>query len=267
MRKIIGLLAILLGVVGVVLLVAGGIAAWRVEGVVVERTDRATVRTSERLSKVESKLHRLEGMLKVLTVDVEAIRSAGARLVGRVVKDALAQPEINQLLERLSRLLEQSEQLGETLDIVARLFEDSADLSAQVDGNPERTERLKNIAETLEQAGATMSGIRAELGELRLREAATDPQKLIDLCTRSRAPLERMAGGIASIRQYSADTRESMESLRREVRFWMRTAAVLMSLVLVWFGLGQVCLIGWGWRQWQPSPSPVAPEETAPAES
>src|SRR5262245_23446665 len=137
MRRIIGLFAILLGVVGVAVLVACGVVVWRTAGVVVDRTDRITDRSSERLKKVGGKLLRLEGRVKDITVDVEKIRVAVARLILRTLKDlpalkdAPVVAEFKQLLDRLDHLLQQCEELGETLNIVSRLFEDTADLSTQ----------------------------------------------------------------------------------------------------------------------------------------
>jgi len=266
--RIIGLLTILLGVVSVALLVACGIMVWRVAGVVVDRTDRITERSSERLKKVEGKLLRLEGKVKDITVDVDKIRVAVARLILRTLKDLPALKdapvlvEFRQLLERLDHLLQQCEELGETLSIVARLFDDTADLSTQLGGDQNRTDQMRTISETLEEVAATLTHIRGELAELRQREP--DPQKLADLIEQTRGPLQRLADGIAKIRQHSVDAREALDHLRREVRFWTTMVAILLTLVLVWFGLGQVCLIGWGWKRLRSRTLPIAPKEVSP---
>ncbi|QDU23892.1 AAA family ATPase [Urbifossiella limnaea] len=254
MKTILGLLAMLLGGVGVVLLVACGVAVWRAEGVVVDRTDRVAARTAERLVKVEGRLTRLEGRVKDLTVDVDVVRSAAARLVEKAVADVVARTEVEQLVERLDRSLSKADELGETLDVIARLVEDVADLAAQLDGAPERVELLRRVADALEQAAAVLTGIRAELAELRTRKAAPDPRKLTDLAARTRGPLERVADGIGAVRQHSVDARGELEELRGKVHFWSRAVAAALSFVVVWFGLGQVCLVGWGWKRVRVSP-------------
>ncbi|MFO0798455.1 MAG: hypothetical protein U0804_13340 [Gemmataceae bacterium] len=254
MKRILGLLAMLLGGVGVVLLVAGGVAAWRVAGVVVDRTDRAAARGSGRLVNVEGRLTRLEGRVKDLTVDVEVVRSAGARLAGKLVGEAIARTDFEPLLDRLDRSLSKAEEWGETLDVITRLVEDVADLSAQFDGAPERAEQLRRVAAALDEAAAVLAGVRAELADFRTRNAAPDPRKLADLAARTRAPLERLAGGIAAVRQHSADARGELEAFRGNVHFWSRAVATAMSVVVVWLGLGQVCLVGWGWKRVRLSP-------------
>jgi chromosome segregation ATPase len=198
---------------------------------------------------------------------VEKIRGPAARIILRTLKnlpalkDSAVAVEFKELLDRLDQLLQQCEELGETLGIVARLFEDSADLSTQLGGDQNRADQMRTISETLEQTGATLTQIRGKVAELRQRESAPDPQKLADLIEQSRGPLERLADGIARTREHCVDARESLDNVRREVRFWTVTGAILLSLVLVWFGLGQVCLFGWGWKRLRRRSLPIAPKE------
>lgn len=259
MKTILGLLAMLFGGVGVLLLVTCGVAAWRAEGVVVERTDRAVERASERLVKVEGRLTRLEGRVKELTVDVDFIRTAAGRLALKIVLDVAARTEVDQLHERLDRALAKTEELGETLDVVARLVEDVSDLAAQFDGSADRVEQLRRVAQSLEQAAALLTDVRTVLAEVRTRNAAPDPRKLTDLAERARGPLEQVAGGIDAVRRHSVEARGELEVFRGKVHFWARAVAAVLTFVVVWFGLGQACLVGWGWQRVRRSPQGGTP--------
>jgi hypothetical protein len=60
---------------------------------------------------------------------------------------------------------------------------------------------------------------------------------------------ERLADGLAGARREVASARAGVAEGRDRVVFWVRVAAVAHTLVWLWAGLGQLCLIGWGRRR------------------
>ena len=60
---------------------------------------------------------------------------------------------------------------------------------------------------------------------------------------------EQLAEGLADARREVAVARERVGDRRTTVVFWVRVAAVAHTLVWLWIGLGQLCLIGWGRRR------------------
>lgn len=253
MQRAIGLLAVILGVLGALLLAAGAAACWQLERQAVDRTDRVAVRVSDLLAKIEEQLQPQEKRVADITIDVRKIEAAAANVVERALTEALAQSE-NQLLDRLSGSLAQCEELGETLHLMAELFQDIAELSAQLDGNQNVSDQLQEVSVAIDSAAKTFIDIRAELAELRLREPTPNPRKLTDLVAQTRVPLERLAGAIGSIRQRVDEARKAVDNVRSKIRFWARSAAVLACLAMAWFGWGQICLIGWGWGKLRSAP-------------
>jgi hypothetical protein len=85
------------------------------------------------------------------------------------------------------------------------------------------------------------------------------------LAREAAAGSERLAEGLADARREVAGARERVGEWRARVVFWVRVAAVAHTLVWLWIGLGQLCLIGWGRRRFArrvpetADPGPVRP--------
>lgn len=252
-NRAIGLVAIIVGGLGAALLVADAAAVWRVEWEVVDRTDRVTIRLSDRLAAIERKLKVLEGKVQNVTIDVIKIEPEVARLVQSAVKNVLDPAEWNQFLDRFHGVLQQCEAFGETLQLAANLLEDVAFLSAQLNGNKNITEHLQNIATAIELAAAKLAGIRAELPTLRSRET-NNSQRLADIVVQTRGSLERLAGTIESILQLAEEARDDLQRVRVKVRRYARSIAALVCLLSAGFFWGQICLVGWGRRRWGATP-------------
>lgn len=249
MRTCIALFAILLGAVGVVLLSAGVFGVWSAAFAAIDVTEQVSQRASERLSAIDARLVRLEVQVKNVSVDVARIRAAATALTARVAQQALAQSdEFQRLREKLDLLLMQVETYAESLTVVSRLFEDAADLSAQFGKGGEQADRLRAVAKLLDQAAAALPKIRSELTALGERHGEPELRKLTDLIAQASTYLEHIVGGIERIRQYSAHARGELDGLRRGAEFWLVTAATILTALLVWLGLGQLCLAGWGRR-------------------
>ncbi len=249
LKRAIPLLAVTLGVLGVVILLVGAVALWYVERVAVERAQRMATRATERLAKIEGNLQRFEEKVKNVTIDLNKIQDDIASLVKRRLPEALASAELLPLMDQLRGLLDQCEEISVTLQLIANLFEDVADLSAQLDGNENLTEGFDNISATIELAAAALAGIRKQLAEIQLLEQTANPQKLADVVEQTRGPLERLAGVVGTMRQHAEKTDAAFEKAVDKFVFWARTAAALLSLGAAWFVWGQVCLLRWGWAE------------------
>lgn len=249
MGRVIGLLAMILGVSGLILALAGVIAVWRVEALVVDRCNRVASSVSNQLQRIDGRVRRLESKVKNLTIDAEAIRDSVTRLVARAVDSVVAPTELGQLRQRLLHLAVQSEQLGETLQLLAEIVEDISELTQQFDANSERTERLARIAESLNQADAALAQIRERLATLPEVNGTDEPQKLTELVEQCHKPLARVAEALDSVQAQLDAAHASLADVRQQLLNTIRMAAVLTSLFLGWFGLGQACLLRWGWNR------------------
>jgi transcriptional regulator with XRE-family HTH domain len=255
MRITIGYLAILLGGAGVIL-GAAGVLVWPVASAVDERTEKAAAQADEGLTRVKQVLARVEGKVTATTTAVEKVRASAARVADRTGKaDRGVAAKVDQLLTALGPLLERADGLAESLWSVAALLESAAGLTERFGKDKARAERLRAIARTIGDGASTLDTTRGQIAALQRGEAAPTARAIADLAGRVRAPLEQFASRLAEVRQETEGVQEEVARLRREVAFWTVAGPVLLDVLLIWFALGQLCLIGWGRRQVAARPS------------
>ena len=91
-----------------------------------------------------------------------------------------------------------------------------------------------------------------------LRSALAGIMRAAELPERARDSVMRLAGSVSDRLQSAGDQvqvtqgrldecRSSLRELRDQARAWIRGIAVLLTLVLVWFGIGQASLFYLGW--------------------
>lgn len=250
MTKTLGVLAIVFGIAGVLLACPASIGVWWSAAGVADRTDKLTDRAKQGLDRIEKALGRMEEKVKATSKAVEKARRLAEGISAGTAKDDPAQTaKIDNLLATLVPLLEQSDALAQAIRSVVGLLESAAELSGPIARNPARREQLRSTAQTLSQAAAAIEAIRDNVSAMQRGEAVPTAQKLADLAARGQPPLNRLAGGLAEARQQAEPMREELEDLRRNVQFWAVTGPVLLTLFLIWFGLGQLALVNWGRRQ------------------
>ncbi len=72
---------------------------------------------------------------------------------------------------------------------------------------------------------------------------------MLELALEATAALERLADGLARARQEITSARDKVADYRDRIVFWARVVAILNTVLWVWGGLGQCCLVGWGRRR------------------
>jgi hypothetical protein len=74
-------------------------------------------------------------------------------------------------------------------------------------------------------------------------------RELVAVAREAIAGSERLADGLTDARQAIAVVRGRTVEWRDEIVFWVHVAATAITLIGLWGGLGQLCLIGWGRRR------------------
>ena len=110
--------------------------------------------------------------------------------------------------------------------------------------------QVQACADAVTDAIAKLQAIRVELIELRdtgklARKAAVGiitrvadlDGKLATMCAR----IERLDARVAT-------TRESCAGISQRFRCWTLVAAVVVTVILAWFGISQIVMMGCGWR-------------------
>lgn len=94
-----------------------------------------------------------------------------------------------------------------------------------------------------------MNGLPARAEAVKSAAAEQLTRELVTLAREAAAGSERLAEGLAAARQGMAAARGRTAAWRDGVVLWVYVAATANTLVWLWGGLGQLCLIGWGRRR------------------
>lgn len=240
--------AMILGVVGTVLCAAaiglgfwGAAWAFRTIDLVVAARNRGLTEAERRLTAVETRL-------AALRADIAAAREAAEKIVADDADLPRAQAVIEKLLERLTPALERTDAAAELLGSAADGLRMTTNIAAMFGDDPQATARRLEAADRIAWAAAELRGLRAKLEAILKNRAVQAAQELVALAGRAVAGSERLAEGLEIVRRELAAARDRDGFVQARLVGWVRLAALVNSLVWLWVGAGQVCLVGWGRR-------------------
>jgi len=246
MRKLLGIGAVVIGVVGVLLCATAVGIGWWAAVRTIARLDRAAARLDRGLSEVDVQLARVESRLNAVRTDLNAVRGAAETIAAENPDLPLVRAEIELLLDRLVPAFDRVDALAESLRSQAAILRTAADIVDYFNDDPEATVRARNTADKIDRAAESLNGLRARVEASKSVKAAQLTRELVALAREAAAGSERLAEGLTDARQAIAFVRGQAAEWRDEVVFWIYVAASANTLVWLWGGLGQMCLIGWG---------------------
>jgi hypothetical protein len=258
LKRLIGFCTLLLAVLGMLLCVGGIIGVWAGKSRV-DAVGTAVFGTAdEALAFVDIKLDRVKQIVEKSRDRVGGI----SRIAGRL-KDAEAEAtkDCVPLLQALDEVYQDLKSAESWLDSsraaasgVSRVFEAvaSSDFAAsrQESKGMAIALELQQFADAVADTLARLQVMRLELVELR------DTGKLArDIAVRILARvadldgrLANMAARIENLDARVATTRASCADFADRLPRWTIVAAVMATVILVWFGISQTVMVAYGWR-------------------
>lgn len=249
MQKLLGIGAVVLGGVGVLLCATAVAIGWWAAVRTAARLDRVAARLDHGLSEIDAPLARVESRVNAIRADLDAVRGAAETIAAEHPELPRVQAEIERLLERLVPTLERASALADSLRSAAAGLRTSADIVDQLTDNPPATVRVRSAAEKIDRAAEALSGVRDRVEASKSAKAIRLTRELVDLARDAIAGCELFAEGLAAARREIAVVRRQTVQWRDKVVFWFYAAATANTLVWLWGGLAQLCLIGWGRRR------------------
>jgi len=263
MRKLLGIGAVILGGVGILVCATAVGIGWWAAVRTVTRLDRVVARLDHGLSEVDVQLARVESRVNAILTEVDAVREAAETMAAENPDLPRVQAQIERLLDRLVPTLERADDLADSLWSAAAGLRTGADIVDQLTEDPAATVRVRSAAEKIDRAAEALNGLRARIEASKAANAVRLARELGELAREAIAGSELLAEGLAAARQEITVVRGKMFEWRDAVVFWLYIAATANTLVWMWGGLGQLCLIGWGRRRFEGSWStpPVRKDE------
>jgi hypothetical protein len=244
MRSLIALLAILLGVLGVLACAGAGVGAWRTSLRVSEKTQNVAERVDTELTRVDEALGRVEQTVMVSSVALAMIRKR-AEAIDEARGDA---GPLSHLLQELKPHLERVNTVADVLASLAILLENVAAMLERGE-HPTTVQGLRTATANLTTAAAELREVTAAFDKRLARIEQLTPKALLSLIAKAVVTVEVVQKAVATVRGYAPAAREEVANVRAEVDFWTRVIPGVVTVVLVWIALGQLCLIGWGYRR------------------
>jgi chromosome segregation ATPase len=258
-RRSLGLGTLLLSILGLTVCLAVIVGVWMVKSRVDAVSDAALEAADRSLAFVDDKLGQVEEILKRGQQPVTLLSTAAKRLQRQ---EPEAKEEIMSLLRQLDDTVFQELKSAESwldsahaiavgVDSVSEAVVTSDYAATRQDTvGMALAERLRQCSESLAEILAKLQLLREEVVQLRntavvSREVAA---RLVARVADVDGKMNRLASGINRLDVRVAEIRANVGDLKQKVPWWTTVAAMLLTLLPVWFTVTQIVMALQGWR-------------------
>jgi len=241
--------AVMLGFLGVLLCAAAIGVGWWAAARVVERIGRAADRLSQGLAEADERLARIETKVNAVRSDLNKARVAAETIAAENPELPRIRAKIEEILDGLLSAIDRVTTIGDSLQSAATGLRTVSDIVEQFENSPEAGVRARNAASTIDRASESLGGLHDRVEALKSATAVELTRDLVTLARESVAGSERLAVGLVDARQEIAGARGRTTEWRDEFAYSATVVATINTLLWVWGGLGQLCLIDWGRRR------------------
>jgi chromosome segregation ATPase len=258
-RRSLGLGAFLLSILGLTVCLAVIVGVWMVKARVEVVTDAALEAADRTLAFVDDKLGRAEESLKRNQQPFASFSKAAERLqrqepegkekVGALVRQL--DETVFQELKSAQSWLDSAHAIAVAVDRVSEAVVTSEYAATHQDtSGVALAERLQQTSESMAEILAKLQSLRKELVQLRdsavvSREVAA---RLLARAVFLEGRMNQLASGIEKLDVRVSEIRVDVGDLKQRVSWWTTAAALLLTLLPVWFAVSQVVTALQGWR-------------------
>jgi hypothetical protein len=248
-RRLIGTLGGTAGAVGLLLCIAGIVGCWWLRAEATRRAHRALGHAEELLVEVRDSLGQIGVRLRQTHQELDSIRHREADLAAhppaeRSTRKALSRkaiaavsPQLGEARGQLAKAIEVGLVLNGLLDALAEL--------PLVERTGVDTDRLKQSSAQLSELIEKADKLAGSLG----RSAAEQPDATTtEESTRLAGSVGRLMAAMDEGSSRANEAREKIADRHARIVHWVSAAAVALTVILVWIGLGQFSLLVQGWN-------------------
>jgi hypothetical protein len=256
-RRILCLMALALGFVGVVVCVAGLPGVWVIGSRVQQVVDNAFAAIDDSLLRVDGRIAQTQESVEAAKVTTEGmeqtLRDWTKREAGERVRSRL---ELDEKAEQLSNRLRQVDDWLEFSESSIRLAQRALELVESI-GVPAKSQAagrlMGELASLRTQLTQTMDAVgriaerTSELGDEKPRKERLD--QVVQIAVKAVATLGSMESRLANARDRLSELRTWTQDLETRVHRWLLIGAIGVSLLIAWMAAGQYFLCRHGWKQ------------------
>jgi methyl-accepting chemotaxis protein len=258
LRRLVGLLGVLLGTAGIVACLAGIVSVWSIRSRVDDGAAEASARVDDVLARVEDRANKVTDTIQSAQ---DSARDLNQRVQQRVseLRDVPLEEaaDIDELERQLyARIQLAGDWIGfiqSTMDLVEQLvgIVESASLFAQKESHTmaDVIGAIRDGKEEIRHTSEMVDDIKISLAEIRSHSDVDENAKQI------RTLSSTIDTSLAKTRRYAeafqravAEARADIAGLATRIRRQTLIAAVLLTVILVWIAIAQLSLAVHGWR-------------------
>jgi chromosome segregation ATPase len=256
-KRILGILALLLGAAGLLLSLAVGIGVWVVNEPVTARATHISERVDAGLNLAEQKLEHAQTSLTRAAKHLEKVKEERRQLPKKsqrwdLARSAVARKVQRSLAPELSDAHKDLHEVAEAAVVVNSVLEDVGNLPFLSETGLDM-DRLAEINSQIARVAPAAWELSQLLGEAD-PEADAQMSQVEQLLTRLRELVRDYQNQVNQVRQRTT-------AMKAKVFAWITPAAILVSSVSFWIALSQLCILSraWSWIR-QPGPNPSGRE-------
>jgi chromosome segregation ATPase len=263
LKRLSGILLILMGTAGVL---ACGVAIFktgnaekqlrRFAGQAFDSTENALQDIREQLNQIDLSIVHVRSDFKTAASKANALRTDG--IDKKILADHIAftlDHEVGEKLAKTQRLVDAAVNTAGSVSHLLTLLDASSLVSvkAYTRGGSLMT-RIEGASNTLRRLSGMLEQTRQTARALleQTRQNHPDSEQALSNLTRE---VGRMDTGLAEVQTLGSDFKEAVQKIKDRLRYyekkttgWIRLGGILIPLLLVWLGAGQVALIILGGR-------------------
>jgi hypothetical protein len=253
LNKILAILALVFGGLGIVVCLAGSYAVWRIGSRLEQTNEHLAELVDNGLSAVQARVAGVQKRVAESRITAQDFANILEEQAKRQIKDQLVvKLELEQRTEGLSKRLDAASHWldlsSESIRNLQRLVEVGKSLGASLNTSSlnDLLERLATSQKALEQAIQQLQDIRTsvladESDENRRTRIATLLARI--LVTISDVD-DKLGKGVERLEELQTLTRQAKDKVSRDINI----ATMVGHAILFWMAAGQTALCWWGWK-------------------
>jgi chromosome segregation ATPase len=261
-KRVLGLLTLAFGFLGVVSCVAGVYAVWSLGSRLERANDKLFAMIDKGLAVSQDRIREVETRIKESKITTDEF---GQRLrdwsTSRAKEGLVSRLEIESRAEKLVGRLQTAESWLETstesIRSVQRVMELCNSIGVPMDpaSLEEVLENITSLRSRLQQTERTVDGIRAITADKEGESEETRLSRVTTLLGRILVTIgdmdTRLEESVTRLSELQTDARQ----LKATTSAYILVATVGCYVLLAWIGAGQAALCRWGWTKCRPSRS------------
>jgi len=254
MRRVLGGILVLVGVVGLLACAAVAAGVWPVVARLHEQGEQLAGQSEEMLTSIDGRLDRWDAHLGQVAARLDEIEGASQLSLDAPDLGELERKGLIDLSDRLLAVVDDAVSTAEAVQAGAEALGGAAGMMHRIAGgwgtdSGETDSRLDNLVTSIDQTVATLRSARTRLENLRESLDQRQIAKTIQSVAQSlQAVLATLRGRISEADEYVGEARRQVADARQWLAWGARYGPPLVTAIAVWMALGQICLMVRGGR-------------------